>query len=70
MPNDNKIIARSFGILIGLGLAGFFVLRRALRLAVKRDNGAFIEYFELPPATSPSSAPQPLSGLTFAVKDM
>uniref|UniRef100_A0A7I4F9K9 Amidase domain-containing protein n=2 Tax=Physcomitrium patens TaxID=3218 RepID=A0A7I4F9K9_PHYPA len=70
MPNDNKIIARSFGILIGLGLAGFFVLRRALRLAVKRDNGAFIEYFELPPATSPSSAPQPLSGLTFAVKDI
>lgn len=47
MLNDNKIIVRFFGILIGFGLVGFFVLWCVLRLVVKRDNGVFIEYFEL-----------------------
>jgi hypothetical protein len=71
MPNE-KLLARSFGVLLGLGLAGIFILRRALRLAGKKDNGAFIQYFELlpPPPPPPPSAPLPLSGLTFAAKDM
>lgn len=72
MPND-KILARSLGVLFGLGLAGIFILRRNLfRLTGRKDNGAFIEYFELlpPPPPPPPSAPHPLSGLTFAIKDM
>jgi len=71
MPSD-KILAKSLGLLVGLGIAGIFVLRRAFRLAGKKDNGAFIEYFELlpPPPPPPPSAPLPLSGLTFAIKDM
>nr|AAS47584.1 chloroplast Toc64-1 [Physcomitrium patens] len=72
MPND-KILARSLGVLFGLGLAGIFILRRNLfRLTGGKDNGAFIEYFELlpPPPPPPPSAPHPLSGLTFAIKDI
>jgi hypothetical protein len=71
MPSD-KFLARSFGVLLGLGIAGIFIVRRALSLAGKKDSGAFIYYFELlpPPQPAPPSAPHPLSGLTFAVKDM
>ncbi|KAG0557088.1 hypothetical protein KC19_11G101300 [Ceratodon purpureus] len=71
MGND-KFLARSVGVLLGLGLAGIFILRRALRLTGRKDNGAFIEYFELlpPPPPPPPSAPLPLSGLTFAIKDI
>ncbi|KAG0563158.1 hypothetical protein M758_8G008300 [Ceratodon purpureus] len=71
MPGE-KILVRSFGVLIGLGIAGFFILRRTLRLGGRKDNGAFIEYFELlpPPPPAPPSAPHPLSGLTFAIKDI
>ena len=72
MPSD-LVLARSFGVLIGLGIAGIFILRRTLKLTTtKKDNGAFIHYFELqpPPPPPPPSAPHPLSGLTFAVKDM
>lgn len=71
MPCD-KNPAKSLGLLVGLGIAGIFVLRRAFRLAGKKDNGAFIEYFELlpPPPPPPPSAPLPLSGLTFAIKDI
>jgi hypothetical protein len=72
MPSDNKILAKSLGLLVGLGIAGLFLLRRALRLTAKKDYGAFIDYFELlpPPPPPPPSAPLPLSGLTFAIKDM
>ncbi|KAG0583276.1 hypothetical protein M758_3G124400 [Ceratodon purpureus] len=71
MPSD-AVVARSIGVLLGLGIAGFFILRRTLRLSSKKDNGAFIYYFELlpPPPPPPPSAPHPLSGLTFAVKDI
>ncbi|KAG0601274.1 hypothetical protein M758_11G098100 [Ceratodon purpureus] len=71
MGND-KLLARSVGVLLGLGLAGIFILRRALRWTGRKDNGAFIEYFELlpPPPPPPPSAPLPLSGLTFAIKDI
>lgn len=72
MPGDNQILAKSLGLLVGLGIAGIFILRRALRISTKKDNGAFISYFELlpPPPPPPPSAPLPLSGLTFAIKDM
>lgn len=68
----NVVLARSVGILLTLGAAGFYILRRTLRLSIPKDNGAFIQYFELLPSIPrPSpSAPHPLSGLTFAVKDM
>lgn len=71
MPSD-AVVARSIGVLLGLGIAGFFILRRTLKSSSKKDNGAFIYYFELlpPPPPPPPSAPLPLSGLTFAVKDM
>ena len=71
MPGE-KILVRSLGVLLGLGIAGFFIIRRTLRLGGRKDNGAFIEYFELLPLPPPAppSAPHPLSGLTFAIKDM
>jgi hypothetical protein len=71
MPGE-RILVRSFGVLLGLGIAGFFILRRTLKLGERKDKGAFIEYFDLLPAPPPAppSAPHPLSGLTFAVKDM
>lgn len=71
MPSD-VVVARSIGVLLGLGIAGFFILRRTFKLSSKKDNGAFICYLELlpPPQPVPPSAPHPLSGLTFAVKDI
>lgn len=71
MPSD-AVVARSIGVLLGLGIAGFFILRRTLKFSSKKDNGAFIYYFELlpPPPPPPPSAPHPLSGITFAVKDI
>lgn len=66
MPGE-KIL----GVLVGLGIAGFFIFRRALK-GGRKHNGAFIEYFELVPPPSPPlpSAPLPLSELTFAIQDM
>ncbi|KAJ7522780.1 hypothetical protein O6H91_18G026100 [Diphasiastrum complanatum] len=59
-------------VLAGLGLAGFLILSRRQRKQVKQGHGAFVQYFELlpPPPPAPPKAPHPLTGLTFAVKDI
>ncbi|XP_071935749.1 outer envelope protein 64, mitochondrial isoform X2 [Coffea arabica] len=65
-------------ILIGVGVAGIIVLaetrRRRLksRNAIKEDFGSFVERFELSPFPQPPppAARLPLSGLTFAIKDI
>lgn len=67
-------------IVIGIGVAGIIIFsesrrRRKLREKnneVREDFGAFIERFEILPSPQPPppAARLPLSGLTFAVKDM
>lgn len=65
-------------ILIGIGVAGIVVLaetrRRRLksRNAIREDFGSFVERFELAPFPQPPppAARLPLSGLTFAIKDI
>ncbi|KAG6627638.1 hypothetical protein CIPAW_15G143400 [Carya illinoinensis] len=59
-------------VLLGLGLAGIFLVTRKLRKAVREDFGAFIEKLQLlpPPPPPPPKAPHPLTGLTFAVSDV
>lgn len=66
MPGEKLL-----GVLVGLGVAGFFFWRRASK-GGKKHNGAFIDYFELlpPSSTLPPNAPLPLAELTFAIKDM
>jgi len=75
VPNNPKV-----WILIGIGVAGIAVLAETQRRRRKRDEklleiedfGAFVERFELLPFPQPPppAAPQSLSGLLFAVKDM
>jgi len=77
VPSNPKV-----WILIGIGVAGIAVLAEAERRRRRRkrdeklleieDFGAFVERFELLPFPQlpPPAAPQSLSGLTFAVKDM
>ncbi|CAI9104037.1 OLC1v1002645C3 [Oldenlandia corymbosa var. corymbosa] len=65
-------------VVIGLSVAGIVILaetrRRKLksRNTIKEDFGAFIEKFELSPFPQPPppAAPLPLSGITFAIKDV
>lgn len=63
--------------LVGLGLAGIVLLTRKLKGGKKSapippDHGAFVERFQIlpPPHPPPPAAPLPLSGKTFAVKNM
>eukprot|EP00897_Mesotaenium_endlicherianum_P005396 jgi/Mesen1/4885/ME000244S04062 len=55
-----------------LAIAGILLLTRKKKKEQVEDNGAFIERFELlpPPPPPPPSAPLPLNGLEFAVKDI
>lgn len=47
MLND-KILVRFFGVLFGFGLVGIFIFWwNFFRLIGRKDNGVFIEYFEL-----------------------
>ncbi|CAN1180338.1 Outer envelope protein 64, chloroplastic [Linum perenne] len=59
-------------VLLGLGLAGIFLLTRRLKKAVREDFGAFVQKLQLlpPPQPSPPKARHPLTGLTFAVSDV
>lgn len=59
-------------VLLGLGLAGIYVLTRKLKQSVKEDFGAFIQKLRLlpPPPPAPPKAPHPLTALTFALSDM
>lgn len=65
------VLAKSW-MLLGLGIAGIFLLGRRQRAALQKGQGAFIQYFELlpPPPPAPPKAPPPLTGLKFAIKDM
>ncbi|XP_057415787.1 translocon at the outer membrane of chloroplasts 64-like isoform X2 [Lotus japonicus] len=58
-------------VLLGLGLAGIFVLTRKLK-EHKEDLGAFIQKLHLlpPPQPAPPKAPHPLTALTFAFSDL
>lgn len=59
-------------VLLGLGLAGIYVLTRKLKQTVKEDLGAFIQKLQLlpPPPPAPPKAPHPLTSLTFAISDL
>uniref|UniRef100_A0A7C9FIU3 Amidase n=1 Tax=Opuntia streptacantha TaxID=393608 RepID=A0A7C9FIU3_OPUST len=59
-------------VLLGLGLAGILLVTRKLKRAVREDFGAFIERLQIlpPPQPAPPKAPNPLTGLTFAVSDL
>lgn len=59
-------------VLLGLGLAGIYVLTRKLKQSVKEDFGAFIQKLQLlpPPPPAPPKAPHPLTSLTFAISDL
>lgn len=64
--------AANLWVLLGLGLAGIFLASRRRKKGIKEDFGAFIERIQLlpPPQPSPPKAPHPLTGLTFAIKDI
>lgn len=59
-------------VLLGLGLAGIYVLTRKLKQSIKEDFGAFIQKLSLlpPPPPPPPKAPHPLTFLTFALSDL
>ncbi|CAK7349587.1 unnamed protein product [Dovyalis caffra] len=59
-------------VLLGLGLAGIFLMTKKFKKAIREDFGAFIEKLQLlpPPQPAPPIAPHPLTGLTFAVSDL
>ncbi|KAK6921289.1 Tetratricopeptide repeat [Dillenia turbinata] len=59
-------------VLLGLGLAGIFLMTKRFKRVIKEDFGAFIQKFQLlpPPQPAPPKAPHPLTGLTFAVSDV
>ncbi|BBN12172.1 protein MpAMI1 [Marchantia polymorpha subsp. ruderalis] len=67
----SSLLAKSW-MLLGLGIAGLIIIGRRQRAALEKGHGAFIQYFELlpPPPPPPPKAPPPLTGLTFAVKDI
>lgn len=62
----------SLWVLLGLSIAGILLLTRSRRKQISKDFGAFIRYLELLPPLQfpPPVAPHPLTGLTFAVKDI
>jgi len=64
--------AANLWVLLGLGLAGIFLASRRRKKVIKEDFGAFIERIQLlpPPQPSPPKAPHPLTGLTFAIKEL
>lgn len=60
-------------VMLGLGLAGTILLMtRKLKKTVREDFGAFIQKPQLlpPPQPAPPKAPNPLTGLSFAVSDL
>lgn len=59
-------------VLLGLGLAGIYLMTTKLKRVVKADFGAFVKRLQLlpPPQPAPPKAPHPLTGLTFAVSDV
>ncbi|XP_058732419.1 translocon at the outer membrane of chloroplasts 64 [Vicia villosa] len=59
-------------VILGLGLAGIYVLTRKLTQAVKEDFGAFIQKLKLlpPPPPAPPKAPHHLTSLNFAISDI
>ncbi|KAK9091581.1 hypothetical protein Sjap_024758 [Stephania japonica] len=64
--------ATNLFVLLGLGLAGIFIVTRKLKKAIREDFGAFVDRFQLlpPPQPAPPKAPHPLTALTFAVSDV
>ncbi|KAK2385679.1 translocon at the outer membrane of chloroplasts [Trifolium repens] len=59
-------------VVLGLGLAGIYLLTRKLKQTIKEDFGAFIQKLQLlpPPPPAPPKAPHPLTSLTFALSDL
>ncbi|KAL2934224.1 Outer envelope protein 64 chloroplastic [Bienertia sinuspersici] len=59
-------------VMLGLGLAGILLMTKKFKKSVKEDFGAFIHKLQLlpPPQPAPPKAPNPLTGLTFAVSDL
>lgn len=64
--------AANLWVLLGLGIAGIFIMTKKIKKTVKADFGAFVERFQLlpPPQPAPPKAPHPLTGFSFAVSDM
>ncbi|MCO5602154.1 hypothetical protein L7F22_056282 [Adiantum nelumboides] len=67
----------SLWLLLGLGITtsiatGLLIVSRSRRKQITKDLGAFIKYLELhpPPQPAPPIAPHPLTGLSFAIKDI
>ena len=64
--------AANLWVLLGLGIAGLFIMTKKIKKTIKADFGAFVERFQLlpPPQPAPPKAPHPLTGFSFAVSDM
>lgn len=64
--------AANLWVLLGLGIAGIFIMTKKIKKTVKADFGAFVERFQLlpPPQPAPPKAPHPLTGFSFAVSDI
>ncbi|KAL1820109.1 hypothetical protein ACET3Z_014978 [Daucus carota] len=64
--------AANLWVLLGLGIAGLFIMTKKIKKTIKADFGAFVERFQLlpPPQPAPPKAPHPLTGFSFAVSDI
>ncbi|KAI5075967.1 hypothetical protein GOP47_0008032 [Adiantum capillus-veneris] len=69
--NASKSSSGGFGIATSIA-TGILVVSRSRRKQLRKDLGAFIKFLELhpPPQPAPPIAPHPLTGLTFAIKDI
>ncbi|XP_058108104.1 outer envelope protein 64, chloroplastic isoform X2 [Magnolia sinica] len=64
--------AANIWVLLGLGLAGIFLMTRRLKKTIREDFGAFVQRLQLlpPPQPAPPKAPHPLTSFSFAVSDI
>ncbi|KAL8124017.1 hypothetical protein AgCh_011864 [Apium graveolens] len=59
--------AANLWVLLGLGIAGIFIMTKKIKKTIQVDFGAFVERFQLlpPPQPAPPKAPHPLTGFSF-----